>query len=357
MLTPQKVAAARKTGELAAARELVRLRFNLTQSIDVFQVIENANLWLYFTPLSGPLGAYLGNGILINNNRPRSVQRLTGAHEYGHYVLKHTNSVDSSFEISTALFRPNPTRRNDTPIYFTEEEFLNEVAAQAFAMDFLMPVTLINNIWQDLDFPSDGNALQHHHAYHLSLLLGASYKATLYQLMFMSKITPKRRQELDVEPKRIKQFLSGGIGLENSRADIWIINSSFTGGLLTANVDDELHVRLPEAPSTGYVWKPENPTPSSSGDQVMANIENVGFNLFSNLFEPSNAQSPQMIGAGGIRHFSLRALHPGYHQLRFTKGRPWQKNKPSEIFEIDVLVTNTTNGLSPSQQLALDVDI
>ena len=133
---------------LRRRRELVRLNVDQNQPINIFQVIEQAGIWLFFQPLKDLQGVYLkeaktgARAILINSRRPLSMQRLTAAHEYGHDVLGHEASLDDAADVEPS----------DTQV-------TQEAAAQTFANDFLMPPQLVNTQWNSLGLPCAAAAL------------------------------------------------------------------------------------------------------------------------------------------------------------------------------------------------------
>ena len=91
-----------RAAALEAAREQNRLGLNLSQRIDIFDIVDRAGIVLMFRPLQGPYGAYLANskpGIFINSNLPLNAQRYTAAHEYGHHVMHHKSSLDFEEQI------------------------------------------------------------------------------------------------------------------------------------------------------------------------------------------------------------------------------------------------------------------
>src|SRR5687768_8802982 len=98
-------------------------------AIDVFSVIQKADVQLLFKPLDGLLGAYLtkpDRGILVSTNRPRSIQRFTGAHELGHLAMNH--AVTFEFDGDEIL---SPDAETTLKGY--------ELEANAFAGEFLLP--------------------------------------------------------------------------------------------------------------------------------------------------------------------------------------------------------------------------
>ncbi|MDE0109312.1 MAG: ImmA/IrrE family metallo-endopeptidase, partial [Bryobacterales bacterium] len=101
--------------------------------IDVFRVIMETDVGLLFRPLDKLLGAFLPSpvrGILVTTQRDLYVQRYTAAHELGHFLMGHEASLDDERLISLAT-REQP--HGD----------LQEIAADAFASEFLMPRWLV----------------------------------------------------------------------------------------------------------------------------------------------------------------------------------------------------------------------
>ena len=73
-----------------------------------------------------------------------------------------------------------------------------------------------------------------------------------------------------------------------------------------AAVGEQLVVRLPENPTTGYRWQLDAPAEVA--------VEDDGF-------EPGGSGAP---GAAGTRTFRLRATAPGTHHLAATQRRSWE---------------------------------
>jgi Zn-dependent peptidase ImmA (M78 family)/predicted secreted protein len=351
MVTYSDVEQAQNEGSLAAARELLRLEVDQSQSVDVFSIIERARLWLFFAPLDNALGVYQNGGILINNQRPRSVQRYTAAHEYGHFVLGHENSLDGSeIERSPARFRMSRKNRQDDLPYVTDEKILEEAAANAFAIDFLLSPPFVNRMWEKFEISEDESSISVDNVYHLSLFSGVSYTATIHQLAQLNKLSASRAREfLKVTPKSIKVERGQGVGPEESRADVWSVDHSFSGVHLEMGVKDEVHIKLRETPSTGYLWAFETGEPSTG--QISHPADARAFSLVSEEFEVWNALR---VGSGGIRHFKFRGQEEGTHQLHLVKCRPWQTGQIVDRFDLEVQLTRTDlEGPRGDQKLSL----
>jgi Zn-dependent peptidase ImmA (M78 family) len=128
-----------RAGTMAAARLHLQLRLRQKieadcGNVDVFAAIHALDLPLLVRPLQGLLGAYLSDpepGVLITTQRPMSIQRFTAAHELGHFRLKHQPSLDNE----------NILRR--MPLQAQPSDDFQEVEANAFAVEFIMPRWLV----------------------------------------------------------------------------------------------------------------------------------------------------------------------------------------------------------------------
>jgi Zn-dependent peptidase ImmA (M78 family)/predicted secreted protein len=337
MKTIQVVEEARNSGAIAALRELQRLRVDQTRRIEIFDIIESQGLWLMFEPLESVLGIYLstptGAGILVNTYRPRGMQRLTAAHEYGHHVLGHGGSIDRKHEITGA----------------GSSRSLSEVAAQGFALAFLMPPTLVNSVWQQLGLPLDANNVQPKQVYKLSLRLGASYIATLYSLVRLGKLDPGHAEKmLKLQPKSIKQQIKAGHGPSDSLADVWPIEDGDDGSTVTPVIGDEIWIDVPESPSTGFVWT--------------AGVQNRSVRAASNdpteilqptqsLFLPGSAAAEGQLtmdtafGSSGRRLIGFRALSAGQCNVTVILKRQWESDQaPERKLQVGVQIETRPTG-------------
>ena len=107
-------------------------------SVDVFDATLAIRLPLLLHPLKGLLGVHLPEpmpGVLITTERPLSIQRLTAAHELGHYRVEHLPSLDDE-SILRRMAMPNAVGMSGSN--------MQEVEADAFAIAFLMPPWLIS---------------------------------------------------------------------------------------------------------------------------------------------------------------------------------------------------------------------
>lgn len=329
-LTPFDVARSRAV--YAAEREHQRLGTDLTQRVDIFNIIEQAGVWLMFQPLKDLYGAYDRRqdaaGIVINAKHPLSLQRFTAAHEFGHHVLGHPFSLDWETQIE-------PGHRRLA---------LQEIEAQTFASHFLMPLKLINAILRNMDLPLRPSDLSPRQAYLLALEFGVSYAAAVTHLVTIGKISlSSGRQLRRLQPKEIKKEIGRGIGPKDAWADVWPIEEQDAGKRFYPRVNDEIRISLPEMSSTGYIWIVSEPTVVTHQDEL-----NRSLALVSERFE-SRAQAglELRIAAGGTHHFVFRVLRPGHQTLRLEKRRPWESDvPPTAVFEVDLETSAKRTGES-----------
>lgn len=342
------VSRAKQNAVIAAARELVRLDVDQSSPVDIFNIIERAGIWLLFQPMQNLQGVYLkdpGTGrhaILINSRRPLSLQRLTAAHEYAHHVFGHEASLDEAADVE-----PSDTR------------VAQEAAAQTFANDFLMPPQLVNTQWKSLSLPSQQRLLEPHQVYLLSLYLGVSYQALIYQLIALKKVNwPTAKRLAQYQPRQIKQFIGRGLGPLDSFADIWPLDQKDNGRHLQTRVNDEISIALPEIPSSGYRWVVAAPSVIDVSQKMTAGLSKADANallkgqamsearlaLLGDDFE-GVAHQDNKVGAGGHRYLSFRIMQAGAFSLTLGLVRPWQPQAvPVQTFEVTIQSARQTTG-------------
>jgi Zn-dependent peptidase ImmA (M78 family)/predicted secreted protein len=341
---------ARKQASMEAARRHARLHTDRSQRIDIFDIVQQDGLWLMLQPLRKLYGCYLNvdgvEGILVNSNHPLSLQRYTAAHEYGHFVLKHGVSLD---EANTILPDINESR-------------LQEAAAQTFAAHFLMPLQLVNTVLLKMGLPSKPGRLKPEEAYRFSLEVGTSYTAAINHLATLEKITWRVAKELRAEePKTIKAEIGHGTRPQDSWADVLDFDEYDSGRQVHLQVNDEVHIKLPETPSTGYIWMVDNlaipdlrkevPEQQFEGESCLV--------LVDERFESNSRSGELRLGSGGSHRFVFRSLKSGSQTLRIINKRPWQnKAAPLKVFEISFDVSSRgIQGLSDLQHESLLVGV
>lgn len=209
----------------------------LDQPVDVFSAVERAGLWLMFQPCDGIKGALCqdsgATGVLINSNHPLSLQRFTAAHELGHYRLGHREAVDLTGD-------DNQTCQLDGI----------ELEAESFASYFLMQERAVKRV-----LPSAG-PISPTDAYQAALRLQVSYAAMVTRLQDLRLVSFTQAQTLRaVAPKTIKQSITHGLTGELGRRQVWMVRAQDPSRVLTPLEGDEVHVLLPEKPSSGFSWR------------------------------------------------------------------------------------------------------
>ena len=264
-------------------------------NIDVFGSILKRDAVLLFRPLENLLGACLeGGGIIVSTNRPLSVQRFTGSHEFGHLELNHNIhiSLDGEEILSYQPFGGD----------------LVELEANAFAGEFLLPKWLFA-----LHAKRQGWAARHLEdpliVYQMSLRLGASYEATTRALARHQIISEGSATDLRaVTPKASKQKLLGKHMPDNFYRDVWLITSKDEGQVFEGQRDDIFFFRVNEKSGAGYLWNFED-------------LKKMGFNVIS---DEHKGDTDETVGSFGEREVHADKPEKLRGKLDFVQCRPWQ---------------------------------
>lgn len=283
----------------------LRVREQIEQrggAIDIFEIIQKLGIPVVFRPLDGLLGACLrlpdaGAGILITTRRSLHMQRFTAAHELGHYVLEHEGSLDREIRL------PGQTANRD----------INEVAADAFAAELLMPKWLFRyhaklRGWTSQQLQDPINV------YELSLRMAVSYDATCLGLQTHRIVDPGVVDALrSVAPKKTKQRLLGDVRLDDWRAHVWLLDEHDDGGVIEAGPLDVFVADLPERAASGFLWDTDS-------------VESAGFSVIEDFGEQADIET---VGGASRRRIVLQAQRPGKHRLRLRECRPWERDAPA----------------------------
>lgn len=296
--------------------------------IDVFGTLVDLGVPLLFRPLKGLLGAYITNpaiGVLVTTRRQLSVQRFTGAHELGHFILGHEESLDGEEMLGRSPFgRP----RYDPC----------EIEADAFASHFLMPrwifeVHASRQGWTRSDM---ANPLV---SYQMSLRVGASYSATCFSLERHGIIDRTIRSKmLNIEVRKIKQELLAGVEPENWHPDVWLLTAADEGAVIEGGPNDLFVLRLKERISGGYVWR-------------LDDLKEAGFAVVRDKRE---IPTPEKLGTAAMRVITTQSLKAQAGHLSLSQTRPWQNHrKAAEGFSIDFDLQGKESGLPRAQRRVL----
>lgn len=328
-------AEARKAAR-AAMRALSDLDIDSSRPIDPFEAINRLQIELHFHPLSDLLGVIIPGdnpGILINSDRPASVQRFTAAHEIGHWYLHQDDlAMDGREEIEG---NPRSPRERE---------------AQVFASHFLMPLDLLYRTAFAHGIRKGGDVTPTS-VYELARDMHVSYQAGVRQLFNCGFITTRMRaQLLKVQPSTAKKSLTDGRKPANPRGDVWLLKDVGDGSVdVDVLVGDEIVVALAENPSTGYFWKCSivsseqvtlpslNISSSEPGQERVAAAKwPVGVEPAPTLVEvandidtfPRTEVSVVRVGAPVHRRVGFSAISPGHAMLKFNYLRPFSDSAP-----------------------------
>jgi Zn-dependent peptidase ImmA (M78 family)/predicted secreted protein len=284
----------------AEVHDTFRIRERIEErggAVDIFGTIQRLGVPLLFRPLDGLLGACLrlpdGAGIMVTTRRGLHMQRFTAAHELGHFVLEHEGSLDREIRL------PGQTSNRD----------LKEVAADAFAAEFMMPKWLIKHHarlhgWTTQRLRDPGNV------YQLSLRMGMSYEATCLALQAHKILDYAAIETLrGVAPKKTKQHLLGDAALDDWRAHVWSLDDHDDGGIIEAGPQDLFIANLKEHSGAGYLWD-------------TSKIIDAGFEIITDIGEQEDSEA---VGGPSRRRLLIRAPSSGVHRLELSERRPWER--------------------------------
>lgn len=305
-------------GAERAAEVHERMLLNDVNSpVDVFRTIIEEKIGFLFRPLDKLLGVYLNTsierGILVTTQRDLHVQRYTAAHELGHFLLNHQSSLDDEDLIG---FVPRGRGHGN----------LQEVAADAFASEFLMPRWLVAGQVRRQQWTPE--ALKTPTViYQLSLRLGVSYQAMCWGLAGHKVFSPNEARLLaDIPPKTMKLANIDSSYLSNPWANVWLLTERDNGLTLVGTPDDVLQIELKEHASAGLTWNVE--TAMKQGFQILSDEQ----------------RTHNGIGSFGVRSIVLRGSGTG--ELSIEERRQWDHgSKPRTNFNIKYCLEGKETGL------------
>jgi Zn-dependent peptidase ImmA (M78 family) len=330
------IAAARLDAVAAAKRvhDELSLQSRVTQGaglVDVFEAIAEMDIPLLFKPLTSALGLCLPaplRGIIVTTKRGLHIQRFTAAHEFGHFVLNHRGSVDKVILERGPLV---PTGGRD----------LQEVAADAFAAEFLLPRWLYKHHIRSQGWTVARHLRNPDIVYQLSLRMGASYEATCWglvshQILPQGEVDELRRAKV----AQLKASLGEDFKPGNSWADVWRLTGKDDGAKIVGNPDDLLRIDLDEDAGSGHQW------------QVDA-LREAGYELLSD--KSSFSQDPLLYGAPSVRTLIARPPAAGTASLTMRETQPWNPTAPDDsTFSVGLSLQGPeTGGLSRANRRLL----
>lgn len=302
-------------------------------NIDIFGTINTLGVPLLLRPLKGLLGAYLNSpapGILVTTERRMAVQRFTAAHELGHSHLGHDPSLDDEGILRRAMAQ----QASPTP----PSGRLQEIEADAFAIEFLIPRWLIkwhadHQKWRAADFEKPDIV------YQLSLRLGASYAATCWTLARYNWLSPAEARRLtEVKPKNFKEALLADHQPSDYRGDVWLLTDRDAGLLIDGSRDDHFVLRLEEHSGGGYLW----------------NIDQLKESGFAIVRDARHSFDEEDVGGHVVRSITAHPDEPRRGQLTLDERRPWLPSAPPlSTFVLDYDLSGPeTEGFSRAERRA-----
>lgn len=313
----EAVAAAKRVHRELALQE----RVISTGFVDVFEVIGELGIPLVFKPLKSALGLCLPaplRGILVTTRRGLHIQRFTAAHELGHAVLEHQGSID--LEILE--------RGSSAPAHGRD---LQEIAADAFAAEFLLPRWLYRHHIQSQGWTVGGHLRNPDILYQLSLRMGASYEATCWGLVG-HQILPQGEVDAlrKVPVARLKSRLGGEFKPGNSWSDVWRLTLRDNGAEIVGNPDDLLRFELEEDAGSGHQW------------QVQA-LREAGYHVLSD--ESDFSRDPLLYGAPSTRIVIARPPEGGRGKITLREAQPWSNGEDADpTFSLDLALQGPEAG-------------
>lgn len=274
--------------------------------IDVFAIIGELDIPLVFKPLSSALGLCLPpplRGIMVTTRRGLHIQRFTAAHELGHAVLEHRGSVDS------AIFERGPLAP-------TGGRDLQEVAADAFAAEFLLPRWLYRHHIRSQEWTVARDLRSPDVVYQLGLRMGASYEATCWgllshQILAQSEVDALRK----VRVATLKRRLGGDYRPGNPWSDVWRLTGKDNGACLNGNPDDLLKIELDEDSSSGHQWQ-------------VKELSDAGYNVLSD--KSVFCREPLHYGAFSKRTLIAQPPEGGRGTVTLRELQPWTEPSPAD---------------------------
>ncbi|MCW8875648.1 MAG: ImmA/IrrE family metallo-endopeptidase [Kangiellaceae bacterium] len=312
-----KLAGARAAAEVHHKLGTIAKIRNGDNQVDVFESINELEIPVLCRPLTGLLGAYVTKphrGILITTHRRLPIQRYTAAHELGHYWLRHEESFDT--EDSVSLARSG-----------ISNVAVQEVEAEAFASEFLLPKFLLIKVAQRLGW-SKSDLKHPDNVYQLSLRAGVSYEATWRALLENKLISNVAAEIIEANsPKSSKLKIIEPLKLEDPWSDVIALGLEESGSIVHVSPEDTVVIQLPEHSSSGYVWSDLSELDGIVS--ISSKIENSNSDVFGSV----NIRKQLFHGTGRVL-------------IELKENRPWEKvQNPNATFEIDIDFYGKEEGL------------
>jgi len=111
---------------------------------------------------------------------------------------------------------------------------------------------------------------------------------------------------------------------EKAGTDISVNCADENATKIKIKIGEEFMIKLKGNPTTGFLWAAEY-------DPEYLELIDDSYNQY---------QAPDLVGAGGVFSFKLKAIKEGVSSLAFTYSRPWESMPPLELREYQVTIIN-----------------
>jgi Zn-dependent peptidase ImmA (M78 family) len=199
----------------------IKLGYEFHVPICIYDFVEKSGVEVWFVKIGSMEGMYVtkpGPKIMISSLRPAGRQSFTCAHEFGHYVFKHSSVIDELI--------PNSNKRNN----YSSEEFL----VDCFAAFLLMPEIAVKNAFKVRGW-NPNNALPLH-IYTIAGYLGVGYSTLITHMQKSLDIlgTALANKLLKVQPSNIKKEMIG----YSTNSNFLIVDENWKNRAVDIQVED-----------------------------------------------------------------------------------------------------------------------
>ncbi len=215
----------RKALVLEATRQAISIRtkagLKLWEPVSIYDFVQEHDIEVWFTDLPTLEGVYYKGTpprIIITSLRPAGRRIFTCAHEFGHHVFNHGDTIDEIGSLS-----------KDSP---------NEFLADCFAGQLLMPKTAVGRAFTDRGWSVETcTPLQ---AYTIAAWFGVGYTTLIQHMSNMLAILPKKYAATlnKYQPKDIRAEVLG----QDITEDLTIVDLQWVDRAIDIQVGDVVHL-------------------------------------------------------------------------------------------------------------------
>lgn len=233
------LSAARRASEILDEFEAKKRVSEGYTRVDAELIASASDVVVLYRKLDLLLGGFLREdgapGIIVNWDRPRGLVHMTCAHELGHFALGHESTSDVTVDVG----------RNAAIV----EQQANQFAYALLAPAWLVAATMRQKSW------SRSHLRRPAIVYQLSLRLGISYKAMVWSLVRLGHLAiADANQIVNTQPISLKREALDGRSPNESKKDVWLLNSSDRDRILEPAMGDQFIFELPNHAGSGHLW-------------------------------------------------------------------------------------------------------